>query len=96
MITPLPDTFQSLGDPSTERSYYEPLQALARRARRASATRIEVPYTFNHWETAYVSPRFSLARGWLRQLDRERNELFYDGRLTHARYRRWLHDKAIR
>ena len=59
--------------------------------------RIEIPHTFNHWEAAYVSPDFSLARGWLRQLDRERNKLFYDGREpTHARYRQWLHDNGIR
>jgi hypothetical protein len=95
VITPLPDTLQSLGDPSTERSYYEPLNDwLASRG--AERERIEVVYTFNHWETAYVSPRFALARGWLRQLDRERNDLFYEGKLTSARYRRWLQDKGIR
>ena len=70
---------ESLGDPSTERSYYEPLDALACARTAAQRDRIEIPYTFNHWETAYVAPDFSLARGWLRQLDRERNELFYDG-----------------
>ena len=80
VITPLPDTLQSLGDPSTERSYYQPLNALARRPRRASASRIEIPYTFNHWETAYVSPRFALARGWLRQLDRDAQRALLRGR----------------
>ena len=51
VITPLPDTLQSLGDPSTERSYYEPLDGwLAGRG--AERDRIEVVYTFNHWETA--------------------------------------------
>ncbi len=95
VITPLPDTLQSLGDPSTERSYYEPLNNwLAGRG--AERDRIEVVYTFNHWETAHVSPRFALARGWLRQLDRERNSLFYEGRLTGERYRRWLIDKGVR
>ncbi len=95
VITPLPDTLQSLDDPSTERSYYEPLNDwLASRG--AERDRIEVVYTFNHWETAYVSPRFSLARGWLRQLDRERNDVFYEGELTAERYRRWLQDKGIR
>ena len=58
-------------------------QQLAGRPR-GERDRIEIPYTFNHWETAYVSPRFALARGWLRQLDRERNSLFYEGRLTDA------------
>ena len=63
----------------------------------AQGDRIEIPHTFNHWEAAYVAPDFSIARGWLRQLDRERNKIFYDGREpTHARYRRWLHDNGVR
>ena len=60
----------------------------------AQRERIEIPQTFNHWETAYVSPRFALARGWLRQLDLERNEIFYEGEPTHASYRRWLADEG--
>ena len=86
VITPIRQTSESLGDPSTERSYYEPLKSMAA-AHGAERERIEIPHTFSHWETAYVSPRFSLARGWLRQLDVERNDLFYDGRLDHERYR---------
>ena len=96
VVTPIRQTSESLGDPSTERSYYAPVKAWLA-ARGAERDRIEIPHTFSHWETAYVSPDFSLARGWLRQLDVERNNLFYDGReLTHARYRRWLHENGIR
>ena len=95
VITPVRQTAESLDDPATERSYYEPLAAWLD-ARSAHRERIEIPQTFNHWETAYVSPRFSLARGWLRQLDLERNRIFYEGEPTHASYRRWLHEKAIR
>ena len=96
VITPIRQTSESLGDPSTERAYYEPVKAWLA-AHGAERDRIEIPHTFGHWETAYVSPDFSLARGWLRQLDIERNNLFYDGREpTHARYRRWLHDKGVR
>jgi hypothetical protein len=95
VVTPIPDTLQSLGDPATKRSYYRPVAAWLA-AHGGERDRIEVPYTFNHWETAYLAPRFSLARGWLRQLDIERNELFYEGELTHARYRRWLAENAIR
>jgi hypothetical protein len=96
VVSPVRQVTESLGDPATERSYYEPLNAwLATRG--AAKDRIEIPHTFNHWEAAYVAPRFSIARGWLRQLDRERNPIFYDGREpTHARYRRWLHDNGIR
>ncbi len=95
VITPLPDTIQSLGDPSTERSYYEPLNQWLEE-NDGEKTRIEIPFTFNHWESAYVSPKFQLARGWLRQLDTERNELFYEGDLTDERYREWLHEKGVR
>ena len=95
VITPLPDTVQSLGDPSTERSYYKPLNDwLDSHGGRNSRT--EIPFTFNHWETAYVTPRHPLARGWLRQLDTDRNELFYEGKLTDARYLAWLREKGVR
>jgi hypothetical protein len=96
VVSPVRQVSESLGDPATERSYYAPLKAWLA-AHGARNDRIEIPYTFNHWEAAYVAPDFSLARGWLRQLDRERNAIFYDGREpTHARYRRWLHDNGIR
>ena len=95
VITPVRQTAESLGDPATERSYYEPLVTWLD-ARSAHRERIEIPQTFNHWETTYVSPRFSLARGWLRQLDLERNRIFYEGEPTHASYRRWLLAKGIR
>jgi hypothetical protein len=38
----------------------------------------------------------ALARGWERQLDLKENGLFYDGTLTAARYRGWLHHMAVR
>lgn len=96
VVSPVRQVTESLGDPATERSFYEPLKAwLASRG--AEHDRIEIPHTFNHWEAAYVAPDFALARGWLRQLDRERNGIFYDGREpTHARYRQWLYDNGIR
>ncbi len=94
VITPVRQTAESLGDPATERSYYEPLVSWLD-DHSAQRERIEIPHTFNHWETAYVSPRFSLTRGWLRQLDLERNKIFYEGEPTHASYRRWLLAKGI-
>ena len=58
------------------------------RARGGGPFRVEIPFTDNHWESRWVAPHVPLARGWERQLDRERNALFYDGRpLTPARYR---------
>jgi hypothetical protein len=95
VVTPIPDTFQSLGDPSTAKAYYAPLSDwLSRHG--AERERLEVPYTFNHWETAYLAPRFALARGWLRQVDVTRNRLFYDDRITSPRYGRWLRENGIR
>ncbi len=39
---------------------------------------------------------FELARGWLRQLDTTRDDIFYDeGELTDATYSAWLRDNAI-
>ena len=95
VVPPIPDTFQSLGDPSTAKSYYQPLERWLS-DHGAERERLEVPYTFNHWETAYLSPKFSLARGWLRQADVSRNRLFYDDRLTSERYRRWLLENGVR
>jgi hypothetical protein len=93
--TPIPNMIQSLGDPSTAKAYYQSLERwLADHG--ADRERIEVPYTFNHWEAAYLAPEFSLARGWLRQADVARNRLFYDGSLTSDQYRRWLHDNGVR
>jgi hypothetical protein len=89
------DVAQSLGDASTRSSYYEPLASWLN-SNGAEGARIEVPFTSGHWETAYLAPDFELARGWLRQLDRTRNPIFYDGRLTHQRYREWLQQNGIR
>ena len=41
-----------------------------------------MPPTANHWESAYLAPSFELARGWLRQLDTTRDDIFYDDEAT--------------
>ena len=59
---------------------------------------MEIPFTENHWETAYVAPEVPLARGWERQLDIERNPLFYDqdpNALNALSYYGWLLDNAV-
>jgi hypothetical protein len=88
---------RSVGDPSTSSSYFAPL-ANWLREHDGGAARVEVPPTANHWESAYLAPGFELARGWLRQLDTTRDDIFYrdDGRLSAGAYRAWLHDNAIR
>ncbi|HET9163282.1 MAG TPA: hypothetical protein VFN89_07560 [Solirubrobacterales bacterium] len=87
---------RSVGDPSTTAAYFTPVADWLR-SHDGRAARIEVPPTANHWEAAYLAPRFELARGWLRQLDTTRDDIFYDdGPLTAGAYRAWLHNNAIR
>ena len=59
--------------------------------------RVEVVPTFDHWE-AYWLPRagIPLARGWYRQIDIARNELFYEKPLAAAAYRDWLRRMGVR
>ncbi|WP_412544491.1 hypothetical protein [Longispora sp. K20-0274] len=82
------------GNPANERSYFTPLITALKEHH---ATRTEVVPTRNYWEAAYVAP---LARGWLRQLDLERNPLLYENlpggtKLTADNYRDWLRDNAV-
>jgi hypothetical protein len=86
---------RSVGDPSTEASYFQPASHwLMEHGGRG--VRVEVPPTANHWESAYLAPKFELARGWLRQLDTARDGIFYkEGALTAATYGRWLRGNAI-
>ncbi|HEX6456878.1 MAG TPA: hypothetical protein VF009_10225 [Solirubrobacterales bacterium] len=86
---------RSVDDPSTAKAYFHPV-AQWLRAHGAQGMRIEVPPTANHWEAAYLAPKFELARGWLRQLDTTRDDLFYDQEeLTPAAYGAWLRANAI-
>jgi hypothetical protein len=86
---------RSVGDPSTSQSYFRPAEHWLR-LHGAGAKRIEVPSTENHWEAAYLAPNFDLARGWLRQLDTTRDDIFYEeGELTDRTYSAWLRDNAI-
>ena len=87
---------RSVGDPSTSRSYFQPPSQWLR-AHGGAGVRVEVPPTANHWESAYLASQVELARGWLRQLDTTRDDIFYkdDSRLTDAVYRGWLRRNAI-
>jgi hypothetical protein len=86
---------RSVGDPSTGSAYFHPATSWLR-AHGAEGKRIEVPPTANHWEAAYMAPKFELARGWLRQLDTTREDIFYDDKaLTAASYGQWLRANAI-
>jgi hypothetical protein len=92
---PVRDVRTSVGDPSGSTAYWRPLLAfLARQS--GGPYRVEIPFTQFHWETYEVAPRFPLARGWERQLDRKYNALFYTVPLTPASYEAWLHRLAVR
>jgi hypothetical protein len=86
-------------DNTTSTAYYAPLLSFLQReasAPGAAPFRTEIPFTQFHWESYVVASRFSLARGWERQLDIHDNPIFYGASLTPATYDRWLHDNAVR
>jgi hypothetical protein len=86
---------RAVGDPSTASAYFHPV-ARWLRDHGGDGARIEVPPTANHWESAYLATKFELARGWLRQLDTTRDDLFYDEKkLTVDSYGAWLRSNAI-
>jgi hypothetical protein len=86
---------RSVGDPSTSAAYFHPA-AHWLRTQGADGARIEVPPTANHWESAFLASKFDMARGWLRQLDTTREDLFYDEKkLNEASYGNWLRTNAI-
>ncbi len=87
-----------VGGPSASAAYYAPLESFLARHDKPPA-RVEIPFTKQHWEAVYVARHFMLARGWERQLDRERNPIFYSGRhlaLDPAAYLRWLRAAGVR
>jgi hypothetical protein len=65
-------------------------------ALRADTARVEAVPQYGHWESQELADAVPLARGWERQLDIERNPLFYDGGLTPATYHGWLRYNAVR
>jgi hypothetical protein len=65
-------------------------------ALRADTARVEAVPQYGHWESQELASAVPLARGWERQLDSERNPLFYNGTLTPATYHRWLRYNAVR
>jgi len=81
------------GVSAAHRPYYAPL--LTELARREPLGRVEVPPTRDYWESVYVADTVPLARGWMRQVDIERNPLFFDGTLDAVTYQRWLYDNGV-
>ncbi len=92
---PIRDVSTAARDPSLATGYYQPLLSFLDR-QPGPPFRVEIPFTSFHWEAYEVAPRFSLARGWERQLDIKDNALFYNGTLSSATYETWLHGLGVR
>ena len=87
-------------DAAAHGAYYEPLVKELKRlgvGYQARPARIEIVPDAGHWEARWMAPHVMLARGWERQLDRDRNGIFYDAsqRLTPSAYEDWLHREAV-
>lgn len=82
------------GDPSAHASYYAPL--IRYLTGQAVIGRVEIPFTRDHWEAAYVAPHVPMARGWERQLDTVDNPIFYQAApLTSREYHAWLDRSSV-
>jgi hypothetical protein len=79
------------GEPTAERADARELNGILD-ALGPITGRVEVVPLREHGETVEVSP---LARGWLRQVDRTRAALFYDGPIESERYHQWLLQNAV-
>jgi hypothetical protein len=83
------------GEPAVAAQFYDELEQVLAPRLALNPARVEVLPVASHWESARVPPEIPLARGWERQTDRRFNRLFYKGRLTPERYRRWLDELAV-
>jgi hypothetical protein len=89
----------TLGSPTTDAaasaSFYQPV--LSQILNRSDGpVRVEAVPTKDHWESTYLAPKVSLARGWERQLDLADNPLFYTkGALTPTTYIAWLRGNGV-
>lgn len=81
-------------DPSTNKRYYQGvLRYLV--ANQQPLSRVEVPFTKDHWEATYIAEKVPLARGWDRQVDLSHNNVLYAS-LSVSDYRAWLDENAVR
>jgi hypothetical protein len=88
------DIYKAIDDPVAKASYFDPLREYL--ALEPGQWRVEIPFTFGHWEGAEVASEAPLARGWLRQLDTGRHPIFYGERINELTYASWLSENAVR
>jgi hypothetical protein len=80
-------------DPSGHRQFYTGLLGyLDQHA--AAGTRLEIPFTRDHWEAYFVAQAFPIARGWERQSDLRYNAALYEP-ISAPAYHRWLQQNAV-
>jgi hypothetical protein len=92
------DVHTASKDPAVHAAYFQPLLGFLRvhQGPHAVPARVEIPFTRDHWEAAYVAPYVPLARGWERQLDTHVDKLFYERPLTEKRYHVWLRQLGVK
>lgn len=83
-------------DRTKDSHYFAPVNRFLDRQNPTRDEKVEIVFTRNHFEAAYVASRRPIARGWERQLDTKYNALFYDGSLSPSTYARWLIDNDVR
>jgi hypothetical protein len=92
---PLSQSIGAAVNPASRTSFYTPVIRFLERRTGGRPVRIEVPFTSSHWDATILGARFTLARGWERQVDTDYDSLFYEPVLTAAAYRAWLQENAV-
>jgi hypothetical protein len=87
------DEIRDRGEPALHAAYYAPL--LDQLHTRQITGPIEIVPLRRHGEAAAVSSQVPIARGWLRQIDLDRNPLFYSDSFDADAYRDWLDNNAV-
>lgn len=83
-------------DETSDPHYFAPVNRYLDAQNPQRDERVEVVFTRNHFEAAYIANQRPIARGWERQLDTKYNAVFYDGTLDPRSYARWLMDNDVR
>lgn len=83
-------------DGTADPRYFAPVNAFLDKQDPTRQQKVEIVFTRNHFEAAYVASRRPIARGWERQLDTKYNAVFYEGVLTASSYAGWLSENRVR
>ncbi|HUB35722.1 MAG TPA: hypothetical protein VL972_02775, partial [Solirubrobacteraceae bacterium] len=91
---PVRETRAVAGQGNTAAAYYVPLERFLA-THGGGLARVEVPLTRSHWEAALLATRFSLARGWEKQLEEGYEHVLLSGSLSAASYYGWLRQQGV-